>query len=64
MLKSLDPKEILQKEYDDKKSYSFWISAAIVQGQHDLAFNFLEKNADKKGYLDINIRYYNFYLYC
>ena len=51
-MKTWDPKEILEKEYDDKqalKANSFWISAAIVQGQHDLAFNFLEKNADKKG---------------
>ena len=48
-MKTWDPKEILQKEYDDKQSYSFWISAAIMQGKHDLAFNFLEKNADKKG---------------
>ena len=52
-MKTWDPKEILQKEYDDKQSYSFWISAAIMQGEHDLASNFLEKNADKKGYLDI-----------
>ena len=52
MLKSWDPKEILQKEYDDKQAYySFMISAAIVQGEHDLAFNFLEKNADKKGFI-------------
>ena len=48
-MKSWDPKEILQNEYDDKLPYSFWISAAIIQGEHDLAFNFLEKNADKKG---------------
>ena len=50
-MKSWDPKEILQKEYDDKQSYSFWISAAIMQGEYDLAFNFLEKNADKKGFI-------------
>lgn len=48
-MKSWDPKEILQKEYEDSQSYSFWISAAIVQGEHDLAFNFLKKNTDKKG---------------
>ena len=50
-MKTWDPKEILQKEYDDKQSYSFWISAAIMQGEHDLASNFLEKNADKKGFI-------------
>ena len=48
-MKSWDPKEILQKEYDDKQSYSFWVTAAIVQGEHDLAFQFLEKNTDKRG---------------
>ena len=48
-MKSWDPKEILQKEYDDKQSYGFWVTAAIVQGEHDLAFQFLEKNTDKRG---------------
>ena len=48
-MKSWDPKEILQKEYDDKQFYSFWVTAAIVQGEHDLAFQFLEKNTDKRG---------------
>ena len=52
-MKTMDPKEILQKEYDNNVPYpySFWISSAIVQGEHDLAFNFLEKNADKKGFI-------------
>ena len=48
-MKTLDPREILQKKYDSKMSYSFWISAAIVQGEHDLAFRFLSCNADRKG---------------
>ena len=48
-MKAVDPKEILQEEYNCKLSYSFWISAAIVQGQHDLAFKFLERNIDIKG---------------
>ena len=42
-------KEILQKEYDEKLSYNYCISAAIVQGEHDLAFNFMKKNTDMKG---------------
>ena len=48
-MKAVDPKDILQEEYNCKLSYSFWISAAIVQGQHDLAFKFLERNIDIKG---------------
>ena len=48
-MKSWDPKEILQKEYDDKQFYSFWVTAAIVQGEHDLAYHFLKKNSNKKG---------------
>ena len=50
-MKTMDPKEILQKEYDNNVPYpySFWISSAIVQGEHDLAYHFLEKNLDKKG---------------
>ena len=48
-MKTVDPKEILQKEYNCKLSYSFSISAAIVQGKHDLAFEFLERNKDRKG---------------
>ena len=50
-MKTMDPKEILQKEYDNNVPYpySFWISSAIVQGEHDLAYHFLEKNSDKKG---------------
>ena len=48
-MKTVDPKEILNEEYNSKLSYSFWISAAILQGEHDLAFNFLSRNTDKKG---------------
>ena len=48
-MKTVDPKEILNEEYDSKLSYSFWISAAIVQGEHDLAFEFLSRNKDRKG---------------
>ena len=49
-MKTWDPKEILQKKYDHKLSYSFWISSAIVQGEYDLAYHFLKKNSNKKGY--------------
>lgn len=56
-MKSWDPKEILQKEYDDRQSYSFWVTAAIVQGEHDIAFQFLEKNTDKRGRYNLfNVR--------
>ena len=48
-MKSFDPTELLQNEYDDRLSYSFWVSAAIAQGKHDLAFQFLKKNEDRKG---------------
>ena len=48
-MKTMDPKEILQKKYDQKLSYSFWISSAIVQGEHDLAYQFLKKYSHKKG---------------
>ena len=48
-MKTMDPREILQKEYDHKLPYAFWISSAIVQGEHDLAYEFLKKNLTKKG---------------
>ena len=48
-MKTVDPTGILKKEYNSKLSYSFAISAAIVQGKHDLAFEFLERNIDRKG---------------
>ena len=48
-MKSFDPTKILRNKYDSSLSYSFWISAAIAQGEHDLAFQFLKKNTDKKG---------------
>ena len=42
--------DILQKEeYDDKLSYGFYISAAIVQREHERAFQFLTRNSDRKG---------------
>ena len=41
--------EILRKEYDNKLSYGFCISAAIVQGEYELAFQFLNRNIDRKG---------------
>ena len=56
-MKSFDPTELLQNEYDDRLSYSFWISAAIAQGKHDLAFQFLKKNTDKKGRHGIKLLY-------
>ena len=46
-MKTVNPKEILQK--DCEFFYSFGISAAIVQGEHDLAFEFLKRNIDRKG---------------
>ena len=48
-MKTVDPTGILKKEYNSKLSYSFGISAAIVQGKHDLAFELLERNVDRKG---------------
>ena len=48
-MKTVDPTVILQREYNSKLSYSFGISAAIVQGKHDFAFEFLERNIDRKG---------------
>ena len=48
-MKSFDRTEILRNKYDSSLSYSFWISAAIAQGEYDLAFQFLKKNTDKKG---------------
>ena len=48
-MKNFDPRKDLEGEYDAKLSYSFFISAAIVQGKHDLAFEFLERNVDRKG---------------
>ena len=53
-MKSFDPREFLQNEYDQRLSYSFWISAAIAQGEYDLAFQFLKKNADRKGILTMS----------
>lgn len=47
-MKSFDPTQILRNEYDNRLSYSFWISAAIAQGEYDLAFKFLKNNTDKK----------------
>ena len=42
--------EILQKEeFEDKLSYGFYISAAIVQGEHERAFQFLSRNTERKG---------------
>ena len=48
-MKTVDPKEMLQKEYNFNLLYNFGISAAIVQGEHDLAFEFLKRNTDRKG---------------
>ena len=48
-MKNFDPRKDLEGEYDAKLSYSFLISAAIVQGKHDLAFQFLDMKKDKKG---------------
>ena len=48
-MKNFDPRKYLEGEYDATLSYSFYISAAIVQGKHDLAFQFLDRNKDKKG---------------
>ena len=48
-MRIVDPKDILEKEYNSELPYSFWISAAIVQGEYDLAFEFLRSNMDKKG---------------
>ena len=63
-MKSFDPREILQNEYDTRLSYSFWVSAAIAQGEHDLAFQFLKKNEDRKGtYIYIYILLYIKILY-
>ena len=41
--------EILRQEYDDKLCVGFSISAAIVQGEYELAFQFLNRNIDRKG---------------
>ena len=41
--------DILEDEYDDKLSYGFFISSAIVQGKHERAFNFLSRNKERKG---------------
>ena len=50
--------EILQKEeYDDKLYYGFCISAAIVQGEHELAFQFLTRNSDRKGTIELTLIY-------
>ena len=51
VMKNFDPKENLKKEYDDKLSYNYWISASIAQGEHELVSQFLKKvpDSDKKG---------------
>ena len=41
--------EILKEEYNDKLSYGFCVSAAIVQREHELAFQFLRRNSNRKG---------------
>ena len=46
-----DPKEILQKEYNNKLYYRDLISRALSQGQRDVVYQFLENvpNIEKKG---------------
>ena len=57
-IKNFDPRENLQKEYEDKlvSSYNYWIVVALTQGEQDVVFQFLKRvpNTAKKGhYLDI-----------
>ena len=54
-MKSFDRTEILRNKYDSSLSYSFWISAAIAQGEYDLAFKFLKNNTDKKSIIHLYI---------
>ena len=50
-MKNFDPKEYLQKEYDDKIYYNYLVYSAISQGQYDVAECFLKKvpSFEKKG---------------
>ena len=50
-MRNMDPKEFLQKEYNDNLHYNYWISASLSHGQHDAVSQFLEKvpNTDEKG---------------
>ena len=50
-MENFDPTENLKKEYDEKLSYNYWISASIAKGEHELVSQFLKKvpNTYKKG---------------
>ena len=57
-MKSFDPKENLQKEYEDNLScsYNYWIALALAKGGQNVVFQFLQRvpNTAKKGHdLDI-----------
>ena len=52
-MKNFDPKENLQKEYDERlqSSYNYWIVVALAKGEQNVVFQFLQRvpNMEKKG---------------
>ena len=52
-MKNFDPKENLQKEYDERlqSSYNYWIVVALAKGEQNVVFQFLKRvpNTEKKG---------------
>ena len=56
VMKDFDPTENLNKDYDDKLSYNYWISASIAKGEDwSLISEFLMKvpDSDKRGMLSV-----------
>ena len=43
VIRSFDPIEVLEKEYDDTKYYNFILHVGISQGQYEVVWKFLEK---------------------
>ena len=45
-MKNFDPGENLNKDYDDKLTYNYWIAASIAAGKQELVLGFLKKVPD------------------
>ena len=50
-MEDFNPTEHLKKNYNDKLTYNYWISASIAQGEAELVSDFLKKvpDSDKRG---------------
>ena len=51
VIRSFDPIEILEKEYNDMIHYNYIVPLAISRGQYEVVLKFLEKvpSSQKKG---------------